>query len=327
MTASPTDDETLSEAAALAADDADPVAAADAADAEAAEFEAAAQSIFDDDEEDFDPFETDDLEIDQEEMDDDNPLDTVDYPTIRNMKKIKPRERVFTPKRQGSAREAILQLFSYNPGLRPTLLAIINMCREGLAASEVESRVEEIVKDNLSVYEPMTMCHMLEEAGALTIVVPEPPEPAETEEGDAEYLEIDEEPDPVVTATDVAIEIADEYAEGREFRRIVIEHESVYREVYIAVMELADCEEGTKLAAIEQTVDTFPIVMKPRRFGGHFIDMLEKTDAFAWKNRAWHLTEFGKKMLEQMKHEDAADGDDADGSADGEGSDGEGEEK
>ena len=33
----------------------------------------------------FDPLMADDLEIDQEDMDDDNPLDTVDYPTMRNM--------------------------------------------------------------------------------------------------------------------------------------------------------------------------------------------------------------------------------------------------
>ena len=38
-----------------------------------------------DEEEEFDPLAVDDLDIDQEDMDDDNPLDTVDYPTMRNM--------------------------------------------------------------------------------------------------------------------------------------------------------------------------------------------------------------------------------------------------
>ena len=49
----------------------------------------------------FDPLMADDLEIDQEDMDDDNPLDTVDYPTMRNMPQSMQREAVYTPKRQG----------------------------------------------------------------------------------------------------------------------------------------------------------------------------------------------------------------------------------
>lgn len=48
----------------------------------------------------FDPLMADDLEIDQEDMDDDNPLDTVDYPTMRNMPQSMQREAVYTPKRQ-----------------------------------------------------------------------------------------------------------------------------------------------------------------------------------------------------------------------------------
>ena len=46
----------------------------------------------------FDPLMADDLEIDQEDMDDDNPLDTVDYPTMRNMPQSMQREAVYTPK-------------------------------------------------------------------------------------------------------------------------------------------------------------------------------------------------------------------------------------
>ena len=38
-----------------------------------------------DEEDEFDPLAVDDLDINQEDMDDDNPLDTVDYPPMRNM--------------------------------------------------------------------------------------------------------------------------------------------------------------------------------------------------------------------------------------------------
>lgn len=55
-----------------------------------------------DEEEDFDPLAVDDLDIDQEDMDDDNPLDTVDYPTMRNMPEGMRREAVYSPERQAA---------------------------------------------------------------------------------------------------------------------------------------------------------------------------------------------------------------------------------
>ena len=259
------------------------------------------EGVLFDEEEEFDPFDVDDFDIDQEYMDDDNPQDTVDYPTMRNMPEPKPREKVFSAKRTGSAREAIMSLFSHNPSIRPVMLYIINMCREGCESSKVIESVDAYQKDNFSVYSPMTLCRTLEEAGALTIVVPEVTEEKETEEGDAEYLEIKEKVDPIITSTDVAIEIADEYAEGGEFRRIIIEHEEKYREVYMAVMRLTSGESGCSINEINKLVDTFDIVKKPRRFGGHFVDQLEKTDAIIWRSRAWHITEFGARMLAQME--------------------------
>ena len=81
----------------------------------------------------FDPLMADDLEIDQEDMDDDNPLDTVDYPTMRNMPQSMQREAVYTPKRQGGVESAVLELLDHNPGRRPVLLSIMGLCRGGCA--------------------------------------------------------------------------------------------------------------------------------------------------------------------------------------------------
>ena len=77
----------------------------------------------------FDPLMADDLEIDQEDMDDDNPLDTVDYPTMRNMPQSMQREAVYTPKRQGGVESAVLELLDHNPGRRPVLLSIMGWKR------------------------------------------------------------------------------------------------------------------------------------------------------------------------------------------------------
>ena len=82
----------------------------------------------------FDPLAVDDSEIDQEWMDDENPYDTIDYPTMRNMPQSMQREAVYTPKRQGGVESAVLELLDHNPGRRPVLLSIMGLCRGGCAA-------------------------------------------------------------------------------------------------------------------------------------------------------------------------------------------------
>ena len=87
---------------------------------------------FDDD---FDPLAVDDEVIDQEDMDDDNPLDTVDYPTMRTMPSEMRRESVYTPERMGGAENAIRSLLDHNPGRRAVLLSIVGWCAEGCPTS------------------------------------------------------------------------------------------------------------------------------------------------------------------------------------------------
>ena len=57
---------------------------------------------------------------------------------------------------------------------------------------------------------------------------------------------------------------------------------------------------------IEDLVDTFDEVKSPRRFGGHFIDMLERTDALEWSEHAWRLTDLGRAMLPAVEAAAAA---------------------
>ena len=252
-------------------------------------------------EEDYDPLAVDDEDIDQENMDDDNPLDTVDYPTMRNMPESMHRDGVFTPETQGDAKTAILSLVEHNPARKKVLLAIIDTCRDGAPASVVEERVNAVQKDNESVYEPMTLCRILERAGGLTLEMPETSDTKEDQEKNVEYLEIKEKVDPVWHATQGALDAYDELTDGSEFRKIVLEHDVKYLDVYTAVMELASAEEGCSMKQINEKVDSFEIVREPRRFGTHFIELLERTDAVEWKDRAWHITDFGRTMLQQIK--------------------------
>ncbi len=254
---------------------------------------------FDDD---YEPLAVDDEVIDQENMDDDNPYDTVDYPTMRNMPAGKASDPVYVPERFGSVRDALASMLDYNPARRPVLLGIVELCRNGAASSAVTEYVTAFQKDNRSVYAPMTLCRMLERAGALTLEMPEVSTELEDVEEGVEYLEIKERIDPVWTATPEALELAEEFAAGSVFKDLVLVQDRKYLDVYIAVMELI-AKQPSLLPQVEELVDTFPVVHEPRRFGGHFIDILEKADCIAWIDRAWRITDLGKDMLELAKKE------------------------
>ena len=263
--------------------------------------------LYDEFEDEYDPLAADDSVIDQDEMDDDNPYDTVDFPTLRNMPVEMDRESVYTPEHAGSIQKAVHSLVDHNPGRRKVLLAIVDMCRDGLPASQVAERVDALQKDNRSVFAPMTLCRMLERAGALALEMPEPAEEIEDVENNVTYLEIKEAIDPVWYSTAEGLEAYDELTQGAAFRDIVLDRDSAYIDVYRAVMkEVSDG--GRSKLQIENLVDSFPIVQSPRRFGGHFIDMLERTDAIEWKDRAWHITDLGRSMLAEMEQADETEG-------------------
>ncbi len=249
----------------------------------------------------FDPLAVDDSVIDQEWMDDENPYDTIDYPTMRNMPETVHHDPVYSPERQGSARAALQALIVRNPNRRPVLLNIIGLAEGGCASSVISERVEEWQRDNWSVYAPMTLCRMLERAGALTLEMPEIAEEQESAEEGVSYLEIRETVDPVWHATDEALQLREEYMSGAQFRAIVLESdESRYAEVYERVMD-ALAEAPRKLAAIEELTDTMDITKSPRRFGQHFVDILEATDCILWGAGAWNLTDLGRAMLAELK--------------------------
>lgn len=247
----------------------------------------------------FDPLMIDDLVIDQESMDEDNPLDTVDFPTMRNMPQHMQREAVYTPERQGGARGAILSLLDHNPARRRVLLAIIDRCRESCASSVLAREVDDLQRDNRSVYAPMTLCRMLERAGALVLDMPKVADEREDAEEGVEYLEIKQRPDPLWHATQEGLAVHAELTQGAAFRDIVLDRDRIYLDVYQRVMEAVEERPRSKVE-IEELVDTFDIVMNPRRFGGHFIDILERTDALEWKDHAWQITDLGRTMLSRL---------------------------
>ena len=97
-------------------------------------------------------------------------------------------------------------------------------------------------------------------------------------------------------ATAAGLAVRESLTQGAAFRELVLGRDAKYVEVYHAVMEAVAAEPRSK-AYIDALVDAFPVAQSPRRFGGHFIDLLERTDALEWKDRAWRLTDLGRSML------------------------------
>lgn len=253
-----------------------------------------------DEEDEFDPLAVDDLEINQEDMDDDNPLDTVDYPTMRNMPEDMQRESVYSPERQGSAVQAVLAMLDHNPARRPVLVSILGWCEGGCVNSELTEKVDALQADNRSVYGTTTLCRMLERAGALELEMPETSEEREDAAEGVEYLEIKERVDPTWRTTEAGSAVFAQMTDGSAFRDMVFNRDVKYLEVYRAVMNFVDAAPRSK-DDIETLVDGFDVVKSPRRFGGHFIDMLEKTDALHWKDHSWQLTDLGRKMIPEVE--------------------------
>lgn len=101
------------------------------------------------------------------------------------------------------------------------LLNIIGLCEGGCPSSVISERVDEWQRDNWSVYAPMTLCRMLERAGALTLEMPDVSEEHESAEEGVAYLEIRETVDPVWRATPEALALRAEYLAGKSFRAVV----------------------------------------------------------------------------------------------------------
>lgn len=51
---------------------------------------------------------------------------------------------------------------------------------------------------------------------------------------------------------------------------------------------------------------TFPVCQKPLRFGNHFLDILEATDAIVWSDHAWRITDLGRTLLAEVREAEAA---------------------
>ena len=275
---------------------------------------------------DYDPLDFIEGEDDWEE--DDEPL----LPEILPPDDAAPRKSVavYSPERTGSVRQALHDLVTVNASRRTILLAIVDAARDGISAQELFSKIEELQKDNLSVYDPVSYCRMLERAGALKLELngdsskndisspaqDSSKEPAadedmlpvmscsdeeETSLEEVTYLTIEEKNmDPLWRSTEEGLVAYDELVRGDEWREKVLDEDDCYAEVYLAVMQKLQ-EDGCKKEEIVSLAESFPVTKKPLKLGNYFIDVLEATSAIQWSDASWHLTDLGKRLLPELQ--------------------------
>lgn len=245
------------------------------------------------DEEEFDPLAEDYEPADEQEDD-----GIVDLPVMAEMPEAMRATSVFDRARFASAQDAIEELLRRNPGRKPVFLKIIELCCEPRTTGEVAEAVEAAQAENRSVYTPLSLCAMLERAGALTSQVPQTADEVHEEDG-VEYLEVREAPEATWTSTDDGLVVLAAHGEGSALRELLAsESEAVYRPVYERV--LAFCaQEPRKKPQIDAIVDDDPLVQSPRRYSNHFIELLESREALAWHDGGWNATELGLRYLRE----------------------------
>ncbi len=219
------------------------------------------------------------------------------------------RPSVYSPERAGSVGNAVRNLVTTNAARRHILLSIIDWARDGVPADTLFSLIEQEQTDNLSVYDPVSYCRMLERAGALCMETPsagdgEPdmPETAGTvgeEDPQVGYLTIDGDIKPFWRSTEDGLHAYDELTQGTEWRDKVLGEDSVYAEVYLAVMGALDEQDRTR-GEIVELAESFEVTKHPRKYGTYFIDVLEATSAIRWTNSAWTLTDLGRQLLDEL---------------------------
>lgn len=256
-------------------------------------------------EEAYDPLEFIEGGEDEDWMDDDglllpNPL-PAEAPQPRKL------AAVHSPERAGSVAQSVRDLVTVNAARRNVLLSIVDWAREGQQASVLFRKIEQLQADNLSVYEPVSYCRMLERAGALRLELceagaaagEEPPGREDACAEGMEYLSIEEEVDPVWRSTDEGLAVYEELVQGTEWREKVLGSDRVYAEVYLSVMN-ALRDEGKSKADIAALAEAFEVTKEPLKYGAYFIDVLEATSAIQWRNMTWNLTDLGRRLLPEL---------------------------
>jgi hypothetical protein len=192
--------------------------------------------------------------------------------------------------------EKIRKLLVQMAPRRKVLIGIIDFCREPQSPSAVDELTDSLQSVNSSVFTPVTLRQLLEEAEALEYLegVAEDASSIADEPDEDGYLVVTKRPEGTWVTTAAGIEVLDSLNPLQDLLDL-LEKDAVYREIYLRILNYCNEEPRTK-KQIDAIVDDDPLVQNPRRYSGYFVDKLDVCDALDW-NKAWSTTDIGRSML------------------------------
>lgn len=193
-------------------------------------------------------------------------------------------------------------LLAAMPQYRRLFLDVVATCGQPQSDEEVQDLLHQGCQKSRSVYDPGTLCSLLERAGALERVDEQgnpcedaSAEPVLVEEDGEAYLVADAAPAWKWASTDEALAyVQSDDPQGR-LREIVAEDAEV-AEAYEHILRACAVEEGCAMQDLNSQVNALPSVASQRKRAGYFIDKLERCDAIAWEG-SWKITEIGRSLL------------------------------
>ena len=206
--------------------------------------------------------------------------------------------------------EKIADLFKAMAPRRKVLMGILAFCTEKQLVPAVEAEVDELQKNNFSVYTAANYCTLLEQAGAIRRISEDGTdyanvtvEPVVVEEDGVEYLKPGTPPESFWVTTEEGCKYLEADKPAQRLREL-FENEPIYHPIYKHILLLCSDEAGKTTRELGEAVDDDPILQDPRLYVQRFIDRLEKCDALIWE-KTWKTTDIGLLGIEEL--EKAAD--------------------
>lgn len=204
------------------------------------------------------------------------------------------------------ASERIAELFREMKPRRRVLLGILAYLETPRSADDLRNTVDELQKNDFSVFTSANYSALLSRAGAI-VKVDEAGNPyAPDEKRQPEIVVVDgveylkpADPAPVfwsITPDGQAALDAD-----RPLDRLValFDDNEKYLVIYKRILEFCSIDGGRKTPEIDAIVNGDPLVQKPRLYGPHFTDQLEQCDALRWIG-TWVTTDVGAQGLSRL---------------------------
>ena len=201
-------------------------------------------------------------------------------------------------------------LFEQMPTLERMLLDILERCISPIPSADMDAQVAELQKYHHSIYSPLTLCGLLERAGAIyksdeagNSLEDFEQEPLKVEIDGAEYWRVAPAPEVFWALSPEGRERYEAYKPAERIKEMFAQ-EPHYRQFFLTALKMCATPGGVTLKVVDDLLVDEPELQKPRRYAMYFMDKLEKAGAVQWGD-TWKATEAGKAYLEKAAEEDA----------------------